>query len=153
MRKCLLVLVTLVFITACSPPSAYQHVARKLGLDADKYIGQSWETVHEDLLQNNFKVVKPKVGALRMLNWRLQGLKIWVAYKGLNRYVKTACRTSGYKIYCDKIYLRKYLIAKIGVDKDNIVRKVSYDFQLKEMGFDYMGTPFIFNKKEWSKNY
>jgi len=154
MRKCLLVLVTLVFITACSPPSAYQHVARRLGLDVDKYTGQSWEIVHEDLLQNNFKVVKPEVGAFRMLNWKLKGLDIWVAYKGLDRYVKHSCITlpSG-RISCGKIYLRKYLIAKIGIDKDDIVRKVSYDFQLKEMGLDYMGSPFIFNKTEWNKNY
>ena len=152
MRKYLLII--LVLVISCSPPSVYQHMARKLGLDADKYVGQSWEVVHKDLLENNFKVVRPKVGVFRMLNFKLKGLDVWIAYKGLDRYVKHSCIAlpSG-RISCGKVYLRKYLIAKIGVDKNNVVRKVNYDFEMKEMGLDYMGTPFIFNKREWNKNY
>jgi len=86
-----LVLTILLLIISCSPPSVYQHMAKRLGLDADKYVGQDWQMVCKDLLENNFKVVKPKVGVFRMLNFKLKGLDVWVAYKGLDRYVKHSC--------------------------------------------------------------
>jgi len=154
MKKKILIFSLIVFMISCSPPAIYEHTAIKLGLNPD-CTGQSWEVVSKNLSENNFKIVKPKIGVFRMLNWKAQGLEIWVAYKGLGRYVKTSCRTSTARsrIFCDKFYLRKYLIAKFGVDKDGIVRKMSYDFEMKDMGFDYMGQPFIFNPNEWGKSY
>lgn len=74
-----------------------------------------------------WRVIKPRVGKLRLLDFKAKGLQIYAAVKPGRRYARRRAFIDKFGVQCMTFYYQRYFVVWIGVDDQGIVRKLAVD--------------------------
>jgi len=85
-----------------------------------------------------WKVIKPKIGKLRLLDFKAKGLQVYAAVKPGRRYARRHIYFDKFGLQATTFYYQRYFVVWIGVDSQGIVRKLAVDEREKLFRFrDY----------------